>query len=342
MLPAMFRATAIRNFVTRRGVALPFTLLGFGSATLGNLGRRYSEAESDAAIGRAWERGLRYFDTAPLYGLGLAEERVGRILRRRSGFLLSTKVGRLIEPCAEGQSNAGAFLCAPDRKFVYDYSHDGVMRSFEASLKRLGLDSVDILFVHDVDGFTHGGREQSQARIRELMERGGWRALDALRAAGTVKAIGLGVNEWEPCARMLELADPDLFLLAGRYTLLEQAPLETLFPQCARAGAGIVLGGPYNSGVLAGKTTFNYATVPDAVAARVRRLNAVCHSHGIALRQAALQFVAAHPLVVSVIPGAASAAEVDGNVALLEAETPAALWHDLKAEGLIHRDAPVA
>jgi D-threo-aldose 1-dehydrogenase len=226
-------------------------------------------------------------------------------------------------------------------KYVYDYSHDGVMRSFEASLKRLGLDRIDILLVHDVDGFTHGGRAQSEARIQELMRSGGWRALDDLRRSGAVAAIGLGVNEWQPCARLLELADPDLFLLAGRYTLLEQAPIETLFPQCARAGVGIVLGGPYNSGVLAGKATFNYGAVPPDVAARVAALAAVCAAHGVELRQAALQFVAAHPLVVSVIPGAVSPEEVDGNVALMQAETPAALWRDLKAQGLIHADASV-
>ncbi len=233
------------------------------------------------------------------------------------------------------------FLAAPDRKYVYDYSHDGVMRSFEESLARLRLDRIDILLVHDVDGFTHGDREASEARIQELLRGGGWRALDALRASGAVSAIGLGVNEWQPCARMLELADPDLFLLAGRYTLLEQAPLEALFPQCARAGAGIVIGGPYNSGVLAGKATFDYASVPPDIAARAKALADACAAHDVKLRAAALQFVAAHPLVVSVIPGAVSPQEIDDNVAMLEAVIPAALWRDLKDAGLIHRDAPV-
>ncbi|MEI9995187.1 MAG: aldo/keto reductase [Rhizomicrobium sp.] len=340
MLPAMFSAAAARNFVTRRGKMLPFTTLGFGAATFGNLGRVFSEAECDATVGRAWDAGLRYYDTAPLYGLGLSETRVGRNLarHRRDDYLLSTKVGRLLEP---GEPNGGIYVGTPRLRYIYDYSHDGVLRSFEASLKRLGLDRVDILFVHDVDGPSHGGREGSEARIRELMDGGGWRALDDLRAGGAVAAIGLGVNEWQPCARMLELADPDLFLLAGRYTLLEQAPLDTLFPQCARAGAGIVLGGPYNSGVLAGKATFDYAAIPTEVAARVRRLAAVCDAHGVELRAAALQFVAAHPLVASVIPGAASADEVDGNAALLARAIPAALWREMKAEGLIRSDAPV-
>jgi D-threo-aldose 1-dehydrogenase len=339
----MFDASSVRRFTTRRGRMLDFSLLGFGSATLGNLGQVFSEEECDATVARAWERGARYFDTAPLYGLGLSEARVGRILRtrRRGEYLLSTKVGRLIEACAPSESNAGAFIASPELKYIYDYSYDGVMGSFEASLKRLGLDRVDILLVHDVDGFTHGGRAQSEARIQELLRSGGWRALDELRAGGAVAAIGLGVNEWQPCARMLELADPDLFLLAGRYTLLEQAPLETLFPQCARAGAGIVLGGPYNSGVLAGKATFDYAAIPPAIAARVMALRAVCDAHGVELRQAALQFVAAHPLVVSVIPGAVSPAEIDANVALLAAATPPAFWRDLKSEGLVHADAPV-
>jgi D-threo-aldose 1-dehydrogenase len=333
----------VREFVTRGGRRLPFSLLGFGSATLGNLGQVFSEASCDATMARAWDTGARYFDTAPLYGLGLAEARVGRALagRPRGDYLLSTKVGRLIEPCAPGQSNAGVFVTAPDLRYVYDYSYDGVMRSFEASLARLGVDRIDILLVHDVDGFTHGGRDASEARIRELMQTGGWRALSELRASGAVAAIGAGVNEWQPCARLLELADPDLFLLAWRYTLLEQAPLHALFPQCTARGVRIVLGGPYNSGVLAGKATYDYAQTPPAVAARVARLEAVCAAHGVALKAAALQFVAAHPLVVSVIPGAATADEVAGNAALLAAEVPAGLWGELKAEGLIDVAAPV-
>ena len=183
--------------------------------------------------------------------------------------------------------------------------------------------------------------EKVQKRASKSLSHGGWRALDELRSNGVVAAIGAGVNEWQPCARLLELADPDLFLLAGRYTLLEQEPLDTLFPQCAKRGVGIVIGGPYNSGVLAGKTTFNYGNIPSDVAARVRSLDAVCRDYGVELRQAALQFVAAHPLVVSVIPGAVSPEEVDGNVAFLQRPTPPGLWSDLKSAGLLHRDAPV-
>jgi D-threo-aldose 1-dehydrogenase len=214
------------------------------------------------------------------------------------------------------------------------------MRSYEASLERLGVDRVDMLFVHDVDARTHGGRAQSEARIRELIDEGGWQALDELRAAGEVQAIGAGVNEWEPCARLLELADPDLFLLAGRYTLLEQAPLDTLFPKCVARGVGVVVGGPFNSGVLAGKPSYDYDAVPADVAQRVRRLNETCRRWDSTLPHAALQFPLAHPAVTCVLAGAQSAAEVRANAAMIGSPVPAALWDDLRASSLITRHAP--
>ena len=336
-------AAAARSFTTPQGRTLSFSALGFGSAPLGNFPNALTEESCDETVAQAWASGARYYDTAPLYGLGLSERRIGRNLARRSrdSFLLSTKVGRLLEPCAPGESNGGIYVDVPQVRYVYDYSYDGVMRSFEESLERLGLDRVDILFVHDVDGANHGGREGSETRIRELLGTGGWRALDALRASGAVTAIGAGVNEWQPCARLLALADPDLFLLAGRYTLLEQEPLDTLFPQCTKRGAGIVLGGPYNSGVLAGKDSFDYDKVPQSVATRVRALKRVCVAHDVDLRAAALQFVLAHPLVVSVIPGAARAAEVEENARLLAQPIPPALWAALRAERLLHPGAPV-
>jgi D-threo-aldose 1-dehydrogenase len=174
-----------------------------------------------------------------------------------------------------------------------------------------------------------------------LLDNGGWRALDELRRTGDVAAIGVGVNEWEPCARMLELADPDLFLLAGRYTLLEQAPLDTLFPKCARRRVGVVIGGPYNSGILAGRATYNYSDVPAEIATKVRSMTEVCQRHGVPLNCAALQFVLAHPVVVSVIPGSQNVAEHQQNVAALDVPIPAALWQELKTRGLLHADAPV-
>ena len=335
-------ASERRSFVTRAGRELRFSALGFGSAPLGNYLRALSEDECDATLTAAWSSGLRYFDTAPLYGLGLSEMRVGRLLGRqkRADFTISTKVGRLLEPCAASEVNGFFFVQTPQVRFVYDYSYDGIMRSYEESLRRLGLDRVDILFVHDVDGFCHGGREGSEARIQELVETGGWRALDELRSSGEVTAIGAGVNEWEPCARLLELADPDLFLLAGRYTLLEQDPIDKLFPQCAKRGVGIVIGGPFNSGILAGKPTYNYAAVPPEIAARVRALDAVCRAFDVPLHRAALQFVLAHPLVVSVIPGSQSVEENRQNVAALDGGTPAAFWDALKDRKLLPLNAP--
>ncbi len=331
-----------RRFVTRAGKVLNFTALGFGSAPLGNYLRALSEEDCARTLSTAWDSGVRYFDTAPFYGLGLAEMRVGRLLssRRRQDFILSTKVGRLLEPCAKEEVNGVFFVDTPQVRFHYDYSYGGIMRSYEESLKRLGLDRVDILYVHDVCGLVHGGREASEAKIQELIETGGWRALTELRDSGAVQAIGAGVNEWEPCARLLELVDPDLFLLAGRYTLLEQMPLDTLFPECARRGVGIVIGGPYNSGILAGGTTFNYAEAPPEIAAQAQAIGAVCRTHGVTLPAAALQFVLGHPVVVSVIPGSQTEKEMKQNAAVLDQPIPPAFWQELKDRKLLHPRAP--
>jgi D-threo-aldose 1-dehydrogenase len=331
-----------RAFVTRGGRKLDFTLLGLGTAPLGNMHRALGEDEVAETLEAAWRAGIRYYDTAPLYGHSLAELRLGRMLRGkpRGDYLLSTKVGRLLEPCAPDKTGSGIYKATPPLRVRFDYSYGGIMRSYEASLGRLGVDRVDVLFVHDVDARTHGGRAQAESRIRELIDEGGWRALDELRAAGEVQAIGAGVNEWEPCARLLELADPDLFLLAGRYTLLEQAPLDTLFPKCMARGVGIVVGGPFNSGVLAGKPSYDYDAVPAEIMQRVRRLNEACRRWDAALAQAALQFPLAHPAVTSVLAGAQSADEVRANAALIASPAPAALWEDLRGASLIARHAP--
>ena len=253
---------------------------------------------------------------------------------------MSTEVGRVLEPCEPDEVNGFFFVETPQVRFHYDYSYAGVMRSYEDSLQRLGLDRVDILYVHDVDSFAHGGREGSEQAIRDLMDTGGWRALTELRDNGDVAAIGAGVNEWEPCARLLEVADPDLFLLAGRYTLLEQDPIDTLFPQCAEKGAGIVIGGPYNSGILAGLTTWNYAEAPAEIIVRARAIDAVCRTHNVPLIRAALHFVAAHPLVVSVIPGGQNINETAQNASLLNEPVPVELWQELKDKKLIHPQSP--
>ena len=335
-------STARRKFVTRDGKTLSFTTLGFGSAPLGNYTKVLSEEDCDRTLEAAWDSGMRYFDTAPFYGFGLSEMRVGRLLKKvkRKDYVISTKVGRLFEPCAKEEVNSLFFIGTPQLRFYYDYSYDGIMRSYEESLGRLGIDNVDILYVHDVDAYAHGGREGSERAIRSLIDLGGWRALTELRANGDVLAIGTGVNEWQPCARLLELADPDLFLLAGRYTLLEQDPLETLFPQCMEKNARVVIGGPYNSGVLAGTPTYNYAEIPPDIAARVAEIGKVCDAHRVPMARAALQFVAAHPVVVSVIPGGQNVEQTLQNARLLDEKIPAAFWAELKEKQLIHADAP--
>jgi D-threo-aldose 1-dehydrogenase len=336
----------MRTLTTRAGRTLAFTAFGFGAAPIGNMHRVLSEAEAEATVRQAWGLGLRYFDTAPLYGHGLSEQRVGAALKGepRDDFLLSTKVGRLLQPCAPGDEDSGIFLGVPSVKVAYDYSYDGVMRSHEASLKRLGLDRVDNLYVHDIDAMTHGSRQAAEARTRELIDQGGWRALDELRAAGDIAAIGAGVNEWEPCARLLELADPDIFLLAGRYTLLEQEALTSLLPACAERGVGVVVGGPFNSGILATGpvpgAVYNYAPAPEPILRRAAAIEAVCARHGVSLAQAALEFPLGHPAVVSVIPGGQTPDQVAQNLALLKTPIPARLWADLKAAGLLRPDAP--
>lgn len=337
----------IRHWDRLKNGGIDFTELGFGTAPLGNLYRPISDEDAQDVLQAAWDTGCRYFDTAPLYGLGLSEDRVGRFLRtkRRDDYILSTKVGRLLKVCPpERRTGIGKFFETPNRQEVYDYSYDGVMRSFEASFERTGLDRVDILFCHDVDIFTHGSKEASDARIDEFMK-GGYYALLSLRDQGVIKAFGGGINEWQVCETLARRGDFDLFLLAGRYTLLEQEALDSFLPLCAERGIGIVLGGPYNSGILARgpseEAQYNYSNAPREVIERVRRINTVCDRHGVKMIEAALNFTLRHPAVVSVIPGGQSVAEVRSNREILGTDIPSALWDDLKAEGLMRRDAPV-
>ena len=327
--------------------ALDLTLLGFGGAPLGNLYTAISEDAARATLDAAWDAGIRVFDTAPLYGFGLSEERFGRALaeRPRDELVLSTKVGRVLEDCAPEDVPQINFHDTPNRTFHYDYSYDAVMRSHEESLNRLRLDRVDILLVHDVDAYTHGSKEASEARVRELFDKGGYRALEELRASGRVAAIGAGVNEWQVCERLLGLAHFDCFLLAGRYTLLEQEALDSFLPLCQARGVGIILGGPFNSGILAtgpvAGARYNYEPAPPDILARVARIEAACIAHGVRLIEAALHFALAHPAITTVIPGANSPDQVKANVALLHARIPPALWSDLKSERLLRADAPV-
>ncbi len=326
---------------------LTFTELGFGTAPLGNLYKAISDEEADAILNAAWDAGVRYFDTAPLYGLGLSETRLNRFLRDkpRDEYVLSTKIGRLLKAATpETRDGFGKWFDVPARNEVYDYTYDGVMRSLEFSLERLGIHRIDILYAHDLDVFNHGSWADLEPKLNELMS-GGYKALIELRDQGVITAFGAGVNEWQPCQWMAERGDFDLFLLAGRYTLLEQEALETMLPLCEARGIGIVIGGPYNSGVLATGARpgafYNYDPAPDEILERVSQIQSVCDRHGVRLVDAAFQFPLCHPTVVSIIPGGQGTTEMESNLSAARAEIPAALWADLKSEGLLREDAPV-
>ncbi|MET1412356.1 aldo/keto reductase [Roseibium sp. HPY-6] len=337
--------TILLNSRTKRPV--PLTRMGFGGAPLGNLYRKVSEEDAQAALQAAFDAGIRYFDTAPQYGLGVSEERFGVALKRfgRANVQLSTKIGRLLLDCAPEDVTPEAFVDVPQKRIVFDYTYDGVMRSYEASRKRMEVSNADILLVHDVCVFSQGSQEASDAKVRELFDGGGYRALNELKEAGDVAAIGAGVNEWQVCEKLLGLGDFDGFLLAGRYTLLEQEALESFLPLCEQRDVGIILGGPYNSGILATGPVpgakYNYTDAPPDVLERVGKIEAVCKAHDTPLIAAALQFVLGHPSVKTVIPGAVNAREVSANVEVLETPIPAALWSDLRGEGLIRPDAPL-
>ncbi len=337
---------AVRRWSRQGGRELAFTELGFGTAPLGNLYRAISDGEADALLERAWGAGVRYFDTAPLYGYGLAETRLNRLLRGkpRDSYVLSTKIGRLFRavPPAE-REGVGKWFETPSRTEVYDYGYDGVMRSVEFSLERLGIDRIDILYAHDIDLFNHGTQEAVDARLTEFME-GGYRALRRLRDEGVIAAFGAGINEWQPAQWLVERGDFDIFLLAGRYTLLEQESLSTFLPLVASRGIGIVIGGPYNSGILATGPRegawYNYSPAPPEILEQVRRIQEVCNLHGVRMLDAAFQFPLCHPSVVSIIPGGQSVAEMDSNLRAASGRIPAALWRDLKSAGLVREDAP--
>ncbi len=325
---------------------LSFTRLGFGAAPLGNLYKAISDDEAQTILEMAWAGGVRYYDTAPLYGLGLSETRLNRFLRGkpRDEYVLSTKIGRLLRATTPDKRDGfGKWFDVPNRNEVYDYGYDGTMRSVEFSLERLGVDRVDVLFAHDLDMANHKSREVLEDKLSELMA-GGYRALMQMRDQGVIRAFGAGVNEWQSCQWMAERGDFDLFLLAGRYTLLEQEALDSFLPLCEARGIGIVIGGPYNSGILATGPRegafYNYDPAPPEILARVGKIEAVCKAHGVRMLDAAFGFPLNHPAVVSVIPGGQGVAEMKGNLAAAEAEFPAALWHDLKAQGLMRQDAP--
>ncbi len=325
---------------------LTFTELGFGSAPIGGLYREVPDDHARATLAAAWETGVRHYDTAPLYGLGLAETRLNPFLRAhpRNDYVLATKIGRLLRVCPpDRRTGIGKFFNTPTRAEVYDYTYDGVMRSIEASLERLGADRIDVIHVHDLDIFTHKSAVEAKRRMDQFFA-SGYDALVDLRRDGVIRAFGAGVNEWQAAQTLAERGDFDLFLLAGRYTLLEQAALDSFLPLCTARGIGIILGGPYNSGILATGPVpgafFNYDIAPQDVLDRVARIEAVCRAHETPMIAAALQFPLHHPAVVSVIPGGVGPDQVRGNLAVLQTPVPVALWADLKAQGLMHAAAP--
>ncbi|MGW8135448.1 aldo/keto reductase [Sphingomonas zeae] len=332
-----------RRIMGQTGCALPE--LGFGAAAMGNLYAAIDDARAAATLDAALSAGFRYFDTAPHYGRGLSERRLGDAVRGRQDVIVSTKVGRLMEPDAsitDDRERDGFHTAMPFRP-RYDYSYDGIMRSHEHSLQRLGLARADILFVHDIGRVTHG---EADARYQDqLIAGGGFRALESLRDQGAISGFGLGVNEVEVCLDLMQAVRFDVILLAGRYTLLEQGALDALFPACAAAGTSIVVGGPYNSGILATGSAaagrYNYAPAPEAVLAKVRALEVVAARHQVSLPAAALAFVLSHPLVASVIPGIADPQQVSDTMRLYAEPIPSAFWAELRAEGLVRPDAPL-
>jgi D-threo-aldose 1-dehydrogenase len=338
------------NFPLRKlgNTGLSVTELGFGTAPLGNLFHPLPDALARETLAAAQKAGFGYYDTAPFYGFGLSERRLGDALRTRDSIVLSTKVGRLLKPVPgpldEKQVRHGYATPMPFEP-VFDYSYDAVMRSYEESLQRLGLSRIDILYIHDIGSMTHG--DENAARMAELTKGGGLRALEELRASKAISGFGMGVNEVAACLEVMDHARLDVILLAGRYTLLEQAPLDDLFPRCEKAGTAIVVGGPYNSGILAVGTKtsaslyYNYESAPAQVIEKVRRIEAVCDRHDVPLAAAALRFPLAHPLVASVIPGLDSPDRVSQAVRLYRHNIPAALWQELRQENLLRPDAPI-
>jgi len=325
---------------------LTLSEIGFGASVMGNLYRAMADEEARATLDAAFDGGFGYIDTAPHYGRGLSERRVGDAVRGRDNIVVSTKVGRILapDPSIRDGRERDCFFSNMPFSASYDYSHDAILRSHEASLHRLGLARVDLLLVHDIGRMTHGDRHAFH--WDQLTRGGGFDALRKLRDQGVIAGFGLGVNETEVAMDAIRAADLDVLLLAGRYTLLEQGALDTLLPACLEANVSVIVGGPYNSGILAsdgdgGTAHYNYAPAPPAVIERVGEIRQIARSHGVPLAAAALQFPLAHPAVVSVAPGLGSTEQVSDTLRLYRHLIPAAFWAELRQAGLIRPDAPV-
>ena len=326
---------------------LEVTELGLGGAPMGGFRAKITDAEAVALTDAGYEAGVRYFDTSPFYGYGRSELRMGAALREkpRDSYVLSTKIGRILHAMKPGEKPPADFRenGLPGFAPQFDYSYDGVMRSLEHSHFRLGISRIDIVLVHDVDFWTIKDRGILDQRFKTVME-SGFRALDELRKAGVIGAIGVGINESDTSLRFIQAGDFDCMLLAGRYTLLEQGALDAFLPECVKRGVSVILGGPYNSGILTGGVkpgaTHDYAAAPAPLVEKAQKIEAVCQRHGVELGAAALQFPLFHPALCAVIPGALSIAEVKQNVGRLSAKIPAELWSELKREKLLDPAAP--
>lgn len=326
---------------------LEVTELGLGGAPMGGFRANISDAEAVALTDAGYEAGIRYFDTSPFYGYGRSELRMGAALRQkpRDSYVLSTKIGRILHPMKPGEKPPADFRenglagFAPE----YDYTYDGVMRSLEHSHFRLGISRIDIVLVHDVDFWTIKDRGILDQRFKTVMD-SGFRALDELRKAGVIGAIGVGINESDTSLRFIQAGDFDCMLLAGRYTLLEQGALDAFLPECVKRGVSVILGGPYNSGILTGGVkpgaTHDYVAAPAALIDKAQKIEAVCRRHGVELGAAAMQFPLFHPALCAVIPGALSIAEVKQNVGRMSVKIPTDLWSELKREKLLDPNAP--
>ncbi|TWX66864.1 aldo/keto reductase [Colwellia demingiae] len=328
--------------------SLNVSTLGFGAGSMGNLYQAVSDEDARETLSAAIDSGMNLFDTAPRYGAGLSERRVGDALRSLSkdDYVLSTKVGRILTPdtTADITELRHGFDTPMPFDAQYDYTYDGIIRSFEDSQQRLGLAEIDILLVHDLGAYTHG---KDDKYYFEQFETSGYKALEELRRNGYIKAVGLGVNETEVCERVMNIGQFDCFLLAGRYSLLEQAPLHQFLPKCEAHGASIILGGPYNSGILAtgvrGKTIphFDYEPAPKHIIDRVAKIETVCDEYQVNLAAAALQFPLGHSSVTSVIPGLGNANRVRKTIDLFSENIPNEFWQTLKEKNLLDQAAPL-
>ena len=334
-----------RRSLGRTGVEL--TQLGLGGAGLGDLFDIVDDADAAATLKAAWDAGIRYYDTSPWYGRGQSEHRFGRALYRRprADYVLSTKVGRLFRAVHDAEHfEHGFWRGGLTFQHRFDYSYDGVMRSFEDSLQRLGLPRIDLLLIHDLDHGHHGSDASVTAYLTEL-HNGGWRALAKLKDAGLIRGIGAGINERDMIPRLLNLFDLDFLLVAMPYTLLDTEVLNSEFALCVARGVGLVIGAPFASGILATGAVhgahYRYVEATPEVMAKVKQIEAVCERHATPLSAAALQFPLGLPSVASVIPGALLPEHVTRNVAAFRHAIPAALWAELKYEGVLREDAPV-